>query len=174
MAVPNPAQISRRRRKVTYIKVKGSRVKGNAQAIGEVIEDLKKQFGGKVPPRELVKVARDPKNPCHANFTWDNKKAADEFRLDQARHLLRSIIIMEVTREEVIVRPNVVCSRYGGQATQPYKDFLEVMKNPAERALYLECSFREFEAFRKKYERLAEWKAVFDAYDAMRLKRKAA
>lgn len=154
-----------------FIKVKGSRVKGNTQKIGEFLVDYSNQHNHKITPKELVKEARNKKNPCHTHFTWDNTKAAELYRLDQARYLLRSILVIEVERENVTYRPVFVCNRYGGQETAPYKDFVEVMKNPDERALLLACAMAEFEAFRKKYGRLVELAALFAAYDKIKNKK---
>ena len=150
-------------KKVKYAKVKGAHVKGDVQSIGQVIEKLKRANGGEVLPKELVDQARDPKNPCHCNFTWSDSKAAEERRLDQARYLLRSVVVVHVKHEVVTTRPTVVCVRYGGQTTEPYQDFISVMKDPQQRALYLNVAKQELQAFAKKYEQLTELAKVIAA-----------
>lgn len=40
-------------------------------------------------PEIVVDEARDKESPLHPVFEWDNKKAANEYRLVQARHLIR-------------------------------------------------------------------------------------
>ena len=54
---------------------------------------------GQLTPQNTVERARDPTNPLHAYFTWDDAKAADERRLDQARLLIRSVRV-EVEYED--------------------------------------------------------------------------
>jgi hypothetical protein len=43
---------------------------------------------GKLSPEAVVAAARDPKSPGHEHFEWDNKKAAHQYRVEQARALL--------------------------------------------------------------------------------------
>ncbi len=45
--------------------------------------------GGRVDPNDLIKAARNPDHPCHADFTWDVDQAASERWRDQARYLIR-------------------------------------------------------------------------------------
>ncbi len=40
-------------------------------------------------PDEMVKSAKDPKNPLHKYFEWDPSKAARKYREYQAREILR-------------------------------------------------------------------------------------
>ena len=57
--------------------------------------------GGKVDPAELIEAAKDPKHPCHGDFTWDIKQAAVERWRDQARALIRQckfeVLVDDVT-----------------------------------------------------------------------------
>jgi hypothetical protein len=55
---------------------------------------------GKVDPLDLIAAARNKKHPCHDDFTWDVKQAAEERWRDQARVLIRRVR-SEVTVEEV-------------------------------------------------------------------------
>lgn len=56
---------------------------------------------GKVDPVDLINAAKDPKHPCHDEFTWDIEKAAEERWRDQARSIIRKckfeVIIEEMT-----------------------------------------------------------------------------
>lgn len=60
---------------------------------------------GKVDPDHLIKAARDPKHPCHADFTWNVEKAAQERWRDQARAIIRrcnfEVIIEDVGNTRV-------------------------------------------------------------------------
>lgn len=44
---------------------------------------------------EVVAAARDKKNPLHTEFEWDNTKAADAYREQQARTIIRAVISYE-------------------------------------------------------------------------------
>lgn len=52
---------------------------------------LAKQLGkkGRLKPSELVVEAARKTNPLHGEFEWDDKKAGNQYRLIQARRLIR-------------------------------------------------------------------------------------
>lgn len=45
--------------------------------------------GGRVDPKDLIEAARAEGHPCHGDFTWDIKQAANQCWRDQARKLIR-------------------------------------------------------------------------------------
>ena len=70
----------------------GSRLMGDAQAVGAWLN-------GHTPltAADVVAAAKPKSHVLHGYFEWDDGAAADEYRLTQARHLLRSVVIL---REE--------------------------------------------------------------------------
>lgn len=60
--------------------------------------------GGRITPVKLVTAARDKDHAFHDDFEWDDQKAAESHRLDQARSILRTWIPARVEGEHVIVR----------------------------------------------------------------------
>ncbi len=44
---------------------------------------------GIIAAADLIDAAREPDHPCHNDFTWDDAKAANERRHDQAREVIR-------------------------------------------------------------------------------------
>lgn len=44
-------------------------------------------------PSEVVDAAKAKDSPLHDSFEWDNRKAGHEYRLIQARHLIRVAVI---------------------------------------------------------------------------------
>lgn len=57
-------------------------------------EIIKIELRGLEPsPARIVDVARDPKNPMHPFFQWNDTEAARRYRLDQARELIGMIRI---------------------------------------------------------------------------------
>lgn len=57
---------------------------------------------GRGTAAELVREASSPKSPAHKHFEWDDEKAAHRYRVDQARHYIRSI---EVVVESIDSEP---------------------------------------------------------------------
>jgi hypothetical protein len=59
---------------------------------------------GCLTPTHVVEAARNPKHPLHKDFEWDNTKAAANYRLDQARHLISSVrVVMTVEKQKFSV-----------------------------------------------------------------------
>lgn len=58
---------------------------------------------GTLTAETVLDDARDPQSPLHAHFEWDDSKAAEAFRLDQARKLIRSVRLV-ITNNETQVR----------------------------------------------------------------------
>lgn len=50
--------------------------------------------GGRPTPDDLVRVAKNPKDPLHHRFIWDDSVAGHKYRLDQARDLLQNVFIV--------------------------------------------------------------------------------
>ena len=71
------------------------------QAIGEL--NALAGRTGKLTPEQVVEAAKNPKSPLHDCFTWDNNAAAEKWRIEEARELIRSVRI-EVTVEERTIR----------------------------------------------------------------------
>lgn len=82
---------------------------GNAQVVGETLHAISKR-NGKLTPVLVVDSARPAKSPLHRYFEWNDKKAADEHRKDQARYLISCIVTIEV----------------GGDETRPVRSFVSV------------------------------------------------
>lgn len=55
------------------------------QALGLIAQ------GGTLTPQAVVAAAKDPTNPLHNYFEWRDDIAAEAFRIDQARTLIRSV-----------------------------------------------------------------------------------
>lgn len=66
-----------------------------AQAAGAELERIRESNDGKLHTDAVVKAAKTKTSPLHDAFTWDNGKAADQFRLSEARYLLREIVVIQ-------------------------------------------------------------------------------
>ena len=85
--------------KMVYKFVEGSRLSGKPQVVGEFLTQIKKESGSLTPPA-IVNAARPKKSPLHRYFEWDNSKAAEKWRLQQARLLVCSVVTVSVDGEE--------------------------------------------------------------------------
>lgn len=78
---------------MVYEWKRGSRISGNAQKVGEELEAIEYKDAASV-----VKAARKSKGELHKCFEWDDTKAGEEYRKEQARLVLR-MIVTPINRE---------------------------------------------------------------------------
>lgn len=108
----------------------------------------------------IVELAVKPSCPLHSFFEWDDEKAAEEYRLTQARLLLRSIIIIDETVEGGTVRAfyNVVEPHLEGKT---YVSLKRVLNEPELRQQVIEYAYAELVGWRERYKRYSEFKSIF-------------
>lgn len=110
---------------------------------------------GSLTPALLVEVARDPNHPLHHRFEWDDTKAAEKWRLEQAGALLR------VTYAPVKGQPRdlraFMAVRGDSAPTSEYVPTEEALADEFTRTLILRQFDREWKAFKRRYSDLAEF-----------------
>src|SRR5215472_6010141 len=60
---------------------------------------------GRLVPSTVVDAARAPDSPLHPLFEWDDSAAAEKYRLDQARTIIRRVTVTVTTQEETVTVP---------------------------------------------------------------------
>ena len=88
-----------------------------AQKYGERLEQIASKNKSKIKPITVVEDARSNSSPFHNYFVWDNTKAAEKYRIQQARELINHIV------EVVVIE--------GKQSTQ--RSFFNVVNGGGER-----------------------------------------
>lgn len=114
------------------------------------------EHGGTLYPRDVVEAARDPKSLLHGAFEWDDGIAAEQWRLEQARHLIRvQVTLIENKTEPIQAYVSLSPSRTdeGGyipiQSILSSAKLLEQMKADAARELEIfSVKFREIDELR--------------------------
>jgi len=83
---------------MTFRVAPGARIrKADAKVLGEAFERLKSS--GPLTADRVLQDAMNARSPLHRYFEWDDQKAATQFRLEQARRLIRSIeVVLEDAR----------------------------------------------------------------------------
>ena len=130
----------------------GARIKADA---GKVYDELQK-IGDEITAGQVVKIARNKKTELHKCFEWDDNIAAHEFRKDQARKVMHSIVIIKNPEDD---NP-IIFRAYENVTVEDGKAYVQI-----EQALSKE-EWREevFSQIRKGIEQL-EMKA--EAYENM-------
>lgn len=77
-----------------YVFREGARIKGvDAQTIGDELESIRER-DGKIETTAVVDAARPKEAPLHPAFEWRDNVAAEEYRREQARRLVRSVRVV--------------------------------------------------------------------------------
>lgn len=110
---------------------------------------------GELTPGAVVQVARDPKHPLHNRFEWDDSVAAEKYRLDQARQLIRVVKVTETRGNELLrTREFVSVHREAGPSYVPID---EVKADPFTSKLVLQQAAREWRQMFARYRHLEEF-----------------
>lgn len=139
------------------------------QATIEALRKLYKVSGGLLLPETVVEAARSPKSPLHRHFEWDNTVAAERWRIEQARYLLRvTVEYITIKGSEVPTRIYVSLSddqnRDGG-----YRLTTDVLSDDDLRRCLLQDALRDIEIFKNKYGRLKELAGVIKAMELIKI-----
>ena len=130
-------------------------------AVTQELEIIRKQHRGILRPADVVAFARDPQTALHAEFEWDDSKAAVQYRLEQARQIIRCAVRV-VSEDSPPIRAYV--SLHNDRRTgDSYRNLLDVMSEPGLRRQLLAQAMREAESWRVRYERLTELKPIVRA-----------
>ena len=144
--------------------------KVSAPVAGERLEEIREANDGLLRPRDVVESARPKDDPLHPHFEWNNKLAADLYREDQARTLIRSV---EIVREsdDMAAEPKreiaYVSVAKPFQTGQGYVATSEAMADPEQREFVLTMAVAQFRALRRRYGHLEELSHVWAAVDEL-------
>lgn len=136
----------------------------------KIVSELKKiakENGGLLQPESVVEAARSVTSPLHSRFQWDDSSAAHQYRIWQARQLIRvTVEVMERTGESFDVFVSLSPDRQ--RESGGYRVLTEVLSDEKMRSQLLQDALDDLELFREKYRRLKELAAVFAAIKKVR------
>lgn len=136
------------------------------QAVGSELERIRVRHNGRLEPDWVVHAAKQSSNPLHDLFEWNDNVAAQAYRVDQARSVIRSIeVVVEQAQQSKPVRAFVSVVRENDRS---YTSVVDAMADPDLRKQVLRTALSELEAWRKRYAELVELAQVFAAIDEAR------
>lgn len=144
-----------------------SLVKMDAQIVGDELEKLERERQHKLTPDEIVRAAADAASPLHPAFEWDDTKAAERYRVDQARHLvsLIDVVIIKPDQSEAQIRAFVSVSHDDGRG---YTSTVHALGDEELRKQVIHRAWQELEAWRQRHAELSEFGRIFSAIDQAR------
>lgn len=126
--------------------------KADPQKIGTALAKIAEQQKGRLTPPAVVEAARDTRNPLHKHFEWDDALAAQSYRLDQARMLIRSVALVGDGDSEP-APAFLSISDKGGTA---YRTMADVLDSADLQSAVLAAAERDLAAFEKRYRQLQD------------------
>lgn len=126
--------------------------KANPQKIGEALDAIRRRNDGRLQPPDVVEAAKAKNSPLYRHFQWDVHKAAHAHWVDQARDIIRSIVVVEVDRPPAPAFISVNHPKEG----RSYRSAEDVVMSRELSTLVLRQAERDLEAFEKRYAELAE------------------
>jgi hypothetical protein len=128
------------------------------------LQRIRDAHGGILRAADVVAEAADPASPLHSRFTWDDGEAAYQWRLQEARQLIRVVVGFFPAPQglmEFRIYTSMQQDRHvpGGG----YRVVLDVIGSPAWRQRLLAQALAELNHFRNKYRELEELVNAVDA-----------
>lgn len=157
--------VPKKPRKKYIIKEGAPYNKKDAVKIGRALDSVREQYG-RLTSEFVVKAATKSNHPLHKYFEWDDTEAAESWRQEQARQLIKSIkitIVREDNDEPLNVRAFVSIRTDEGRE---YAPVMEAMSNRAHRSQLLADALDDLKMWRKRYKDLQELAGLFAAIDA--------
>lgn len=139
-----------------------------AQKVGEELASLGKNF----TPYDVVEKASSPDSSMNTFFEWDDGKAANEYRLHQARWLIQrvKIVVVDVYKDKAETRAfhnvEVVISN---KLEHRYVPLREVKASPVLRDQVIQKAFDELKDWERKYKQYQDILGleIFEAIEAI-------
>jgi len=151
-----------------YIYRVGARVKGvSAQVAGDTLTKIKKKNKGALTPEKVVEESRNKDAPLHDCFIWNNTEAANLYREERARHLIRSVQVVIEDYDEGESVPVRAFVHVEGDDSPRYVSTKDALSDPELRQEVLERAMNDLRSWRERYKELNELADIFMAMDTV-------
>ncbi len=154
----------------TLIPVAGIGKNSNDLLLTE-LEKVRQKNRGILKAEDVISAAESENSYLHQFFEWDDAKAGQEYRLEQARGLIQ-VVVTVLPNQSKPIRAYVSLEEDRQKPGGGYRALVEVMVDPHRRVHLLDQALRELEFWEDKYGDIEELVPVFRA--AKLVKHKAA
>jgi len=138
----------------------------DAQKAGEELERIRGDHGGQLRPIDVVNAARAPDSTLHPLFEWNDRKAAEQHRLERARGVLRAVVtIIDTPAEEVTVRAfvSILDDSESARRGRVYVGIDDVRKDPDKWEQVMAMAMGELQGWRDRWQKYEQLRPVVSA-----------
>lgn len=143
---------------------KAQKTNARIDSIKRELNLIARKHNGLLRPVDVVEYASDPKTALHGCFTWDNTEAAQQYRLWQARQIIRvRVQVIPQSPEPVKVWVSLKddrCREGGG-----YRGLVPVMTDETRKDQLVTEALADLRVWRRKYDTIKELAGLFEAVD---------
>jgi len=126
-----------------------------AEVTGKELERIRKKYGT-LNAKDVVEESKDPSSPLHRIFEWENDKAAESWRINQAKALIRSVVVVIEHKETPCKVRAFVSVADGPHNKASYVPITEATSNGYAKKYLMNCAKHDMECFAAKYRTLSE------------------
>lgn len=136
----------------------------DADVAAAEIERLSKMHDGGVTPRILLEAAKNPENPLHKAFEWDDTAAAEAYRLQQATTLIVQLkveVVGDSTPRDVQLSVRAFAHVAKDENSAPdFRPMEAVMGDSYQRSQLLAKAAEDLRSWKARYGSLKEFAAL--------------
>ncbi len=149
-------------------------VPADANRVGNELEAIYEEHGKLTPPL-IVEDARNDERETHKLIEWDESTAAEKYRLEQARYIMRNIIVVKTDAQPTLQEPSRVIKfrAFENVETVEQERYFMPMQVAVSREdtrnYMLKQAMLALQSFRQKYGMIEELANVIDAIDNLEL-----
>jgi hypothetical protein len=137
-----------------------------AQRAGEELERIKDKYSG-ITADAVVEESKPKEAVLHKCFLWDDKKAANEFRKQQARVLIDNVAVVVINGNEIEKKEPVIIRAFThvqnkSETGSKYIPVGDAMADDEYRNQILERALGEFVSLKNRYNNLKEYSKGFE------------
>ena len=129
---------------------------------GKILADHYREHG-ELSGESLLEAARAKDHPLHDRFNWNDSEAAERYRLQQAKQIIRSVKVRVLTKDEddqpqtTRVRAFVSTKGMTIHDTTRYAPVAQVVQDPDQREVLLRRFAEDFSAFKRRWRNLGDF-----------------
>ena len=141
----------------------------NQKFLIDQLTKVEEQYG-ELTPKNTVDYARPAESPIHKYFEWDDARAAEEHRIQQARSLIKRVYIYtepDSKKEQYCVRYFHSVSSDESEKDRKYVNYYKAMNDEQLRDQVLKNAFRDMKSFSNKYSQFSELSSVLYAMNKL-------